>query len=426
MVRFWGRGPNRNSAPRKRSVACSFWPFDRHKKSNTDTYRVSDPSETHSKRSLRSSSKSHSRKRQGGSDLIDTEVNERDLSHLSFSRQPPRLNSAVREQLSKIDDWDFDIFDLSVKTQGRPLYTVCMALMEKEGLLEPSWVINRQKAERFFVAVEATYKGNNHYHNSTHAADVAQAAMIILRAGQTTLNFTKLEVFSLICAAAVHDLGHPGFTNDFLINTQHVNAITYNDRSVNENFHVSSAFRIVSQSEETNIFSGLSRAEYIVARRLIVNAVLATDMTQHMRLLDAFSQGRAEQPDLASWRDADVLLQLVLHTADLCNPCRRVAFSIRWGELICKEFLEQGDAEAQLKLPVTPMCDRSSVIVSTNQLRFIQLLLKPTLEVCRPILGVNFLNMILEHLQETEAKWSDHERRVRSGDSRVDPHLFMW
>ena len=58
--------------------------------------------QTHSKRSLRSSSKSQSRKRQGGSDLIDTEVNERDLSHLSFSRQPPRLNSAVREQLSKV------------------------------------------------------------------------------------------------------------------------------------------------------------------------------------------------------------------------------------------------------------------------------------------------------------------------------------
>lgn len=77
------------------------------------------------------------------------------------------------------------------------------------------------------------------------------------------------------------------------------------------------------------------------ARRLIVNAVLATDMTQHMRLLDAFSQGYAEQPDLANWRDTDVLLQLVLHTADLCNPCRQIEFSIKWGELICKEFLEQ-------------------------------------------------------------------------------------
>ncbi len=46
MVRFWGRA-NRNSAPRKRSVACSFWPFDRHKKSNPDNYRASEPSEVH-------------------------------------------------------------------------------------------------------------------------------------------------------------------------------------------------------------------------------------------------------------------------------------------------------------------------------------------------------------------------------------------
>lgn len=134
---------------------------------------------------------------------------------------------------------------------------------------EPQWVISRTKAERFFVAVEATYRGDNSYHNSVHAADVAQAAMMILKAGQNSMAFSKLEVFSLICAAAVHDLGHPGYTNDFLINTQHHNAIVYNDRSVNENFHVSSAFRIVSQSEETNIFSGLSRAEYVQVSQLL-------------------------------------------------------------------------------------------------------------------------------------------------------------
>ena len=42
----------------------------------------------------------------------------------------------------------------------------------------------------------------------------------------------------------------------------------------------------------------------------------------------------------------------------------------------------QGDAEAQRQLPVTPMCDRNSVIVSTNQLRFIQYLLKVSLLHC--------------------------------------------
>ena len=130
-------------------------------------------------------------------------------------------------------------------------------------LQEPSWVINRQKADCFFVAVEETYKQDNAYHNSMHAADVAQAAMIILKAGRSTVAFSKLEIFSLIIAAAVHDLGHPGYTNDFLINTQHPNAIVYNDRSVNENFHVSSAFRIVTQSEEANIFSGMLRKDFV-------------------------------------------------------------------------------------------------------------------------------------------------------------------
>ena len=53
-----------------------------------------------------------------------------------------------------------------------------------------------------------------------------------------------------------------GFTNDFLINTRHPNAIIYNDRSVNENFHVSCAFRL-AQLPETNIFEGLSRQEFV-------------------------------------------------------------------------------------------------------------------------------------------------------------------
>ena len=150
---------------------------------------------------------------------------------------------------------------------------------------EPEWQISRQKAERFFVAVEATYRAKNSYHNSMHAADVVQAALLILRAAPNSVDFTKLEVFSLICAAAVHDLGHPGFTNDFLINTQHLNAIVYNDRSVNENFHVSSAFRIVSQDKGANIFSGLSRADYVQVGAACFALLSYPDPSSPMHLL---------------------------------------------------------------------------------------------------------------------------------------------
>ena len=35
----------------------------------------------------------------------------------------------------QVGDWEFNIFELDKLTQGRPLYTVCMTLMENEGLL---------------------------------------------------------------------------------------------------------------------------------------------------------------------------------------------------------------------------------------------------------------------------------------------------
>lgn len=43
-------------------------------------------------------------------------------------------------------------------------------------------------------------------------------------------------------------------------------------------------------------------------------------------------------------------------------------------------LLLQGDRERQLGLPVTPACDRATVVVSTSQLRFIDMFLRPLLE----------------------------------------------
>ena len=73
----------------------------------------------------------------------------------------------------------------------------------------------------------------------------------------------------------------------------------------------------------------------------MVNAVLSTDMTQHFKLVEAFSKQQAAQPELAQWEDVDLILQMTLHAADLSNPCRHLQHSIHWGELICCEFLEQ-------------------------------------------------------------------------------------
>jgi hypothetical protein len=48
----------------------------------------------------------------------------------------------------------------------------------------------------------------------------------------------KIHMASFLLAAMVHDLGHPGMNNAFLINSSDKIAVRYNDNSILENYHV--------------------------------------------------------------------------------------------------------------------------------------------------------------------------------------------
>lgn len=100
----------------------------------------------------------------------------------------------------------------------------------------------------------------------------SQASAIILNHVMRTLpDMPRLEIFALLMAAAVHDVGHMALNNDFLINTRHPNAITYNDVSVNENYHASQAFEMASR-EELDIFKGFSVQVRQRARRITLES----------------------------------------------------------------------------------------------------------------------------------------------------------
>jgi hypothetical protein len=83
------------------------------------------------------------------------------------------------------------------------------------------------------------YQGNP-YHNNTHAADVTQTSGVIMRSLNDHLRsssgcklhnsnsseqqgkaaaagLSKLEKFAIIFASAVHDLAHPGVSNQYLV-----------------------------------------------------------------------------------------------------------------------------------------------------------------------------------------------------------------
>jgi hypothetical protein len=90
-----------------------------------------------------------------------------------------------------------------------------------------------------------------------HAADVTQSAMCMIACDKLWQALTDLELLCIIISSCIHDVGHYGVNNDFLVKTQHEWALIYNDTSVNENMHVRVAFEVL-QEVECNIFESMS------------------------------------------------------------------------------------------------------------------------------------------------------------------------
>merc|ERR1719296_68809 len=92
-----------------------------------------------------------------------------------------------------------------------------------------------------------------------------------------------LEEFALLVSAACHDVGHPGVSNDFLVQTSHELAIRYNDTSPLENMHCARLFEIITKPE-TAVFERFSTEQYKEARAICVAAILHTDNIHHMTM----------------------------------------------------------------------------------------------------------------------------------------------
>ena len=58
--------------------------------------------------------------------------------------------------------------------------------------------------------IEKAYNPQNPYHNSIHAADVTQSLGCLLINDEFSSQLSDMELLSMIIAAAVHDVGHPG------------------------------------------------------------------------------------------------------------------------------------------------------------------------------------------------------------------------
>jgi len=248
-----------------------------------------------------------------------------------------------------------------------PISVVSAAVFQRHRLSE-SLQVDPSRLMLLSSTVHEAYLPRNPFHNGTHAADVLYAChLAVVHAEGSESSLAALEPWrlaSLFFAAMAHDLRHPGVTNDFLCATGDPLAVTYNDRSVLENFHTAEAFRLLRAEPGADPFHALDAHTRAAARKLVVGLVLGTDMADHgnqVRELEAagavtLGASEPEGPGL----DRDRLLAILLHFADVSHPWRALGAHVEWSLRLRAEFHAQGDVETALGLPVSPMCKRPS------------------------------------------------------------------
>ncbi|XP_048880049.1 dual specificity calcium/calmodulin-dependent 3',5'-cyclic nucleotide phosphodiesterase 1B-like isoform X1 [Brienomyrus brachyistius] len=310
----------------------------------------------------------------------------------AYTTALPNQPSGVIHRLRDINRWSFNVFALNSASEGHSLQTLFMELITRYELgsrfkIPISYMLS------FLSALEKGYsKHGNPYHSHTHAADVTQTLhCLLLRTGLVHW-LSELEVLASLFAAAIHDYEHTGTTNSFHIHTRSDFALIYNDRSVQESHHVSAAFRLL-QDESMNIFTNLSREEWMELRALVIEMVLATDMSYHLQQVKAL-KACLQQPEGI---EKPKVLSLLLHTADISHPTKPWALHSRWTKALMEEFFRQGDKEEELGLPLSPLCDRKNTLVAESQIGFIDFIVDPTFSLLTDMAEKIVIPLVQEH-----------------------------
>uniref|UniRef100_A0A8C2KXY2 Phosphodiesterase n=1 Tax=Cyprinus carpio TaxID=7962 RepID=A0A8C2KXY2_CYPCA len=291
----------------------------------------------------------------------------------------------LAKELEDFDKWGVDIFKISAYSGNRPLTVAMYTIFQERDLLK-SFKIPVDTFITYMMALEENYHSDVAYHNSIHAADVVQSTNVLLSTPALEAVFTDLEILAAMFASAIHDVDHPGVSNQFLINTNSELALMYNDSSVLENHHLAVGFKLL-QEENCDIFQNLTKKQRQSLRKMVIDMVLATDMSKHMNLL-ADLKTMVETKKVTSlgvllldnYSDRIQVLQNMVHCADLSNPTKPLELYRQWTNRIMVEFFTQGDRERDKGMEISPMCDKHNASIEKSQVGFIDYIVHPLWE----------------------------------------------
>ena len=295
---------------------------------------------------------------------------------------------------------EFNIFDLEKKVGHKNVLPIMgRILLDSFGLINDK-IMPIDKLDSFLISIANQYFATTLYHNSLHGSDITHTICLFFNNSnaEEVCHTKAIDLLSIIVSGLGHDIGHPGLTNNFQVNSLSDLAITYNDNSCLENYHLAKLFKTL-RKEETNIFEKLTTQDFKKIRKKMVPEILATDMAIHGKVINNI---RSKIPEYllednnnsetqkkfelisdinneeTTEEEKQALLDYFIHAADLGHNTKKFSISLKWVELLSKEFWLQGDKEKKMNLSVSFLCDRDNTDVPKSQVGFIGGFVLPT------------------------------------------------
>lgn len=292
------------------------------------------------------------------------------------SKRDMMYPEGLEEEIKTVHQWPCDIHKINKISNGKSLRFVLYEIMQTSGLMA-AFQIAVPTLFSWAEKLEDLYnKRRNPYHNALHAADVVQTLHYIIQQNSVVYWLEDLELLAAIFAAAIHDINHTGTTNNYHIRTKSDLAFLYNDRSVLENHHLSVGFGLLNESNSNILAAVTNDDQWFEFRSIVIEMVLATDMTFHYKHIAEMKEHIANPEKL----DTIQVLSFVLHASDISHSIKPWEIHRKFVDLLFREFFEQGDREHKAGLEISPLCDRNTLHIPDSQITFNKYIIKPTFQ----------------------------------------------
>lgn len=358
-----------------------------------------------------------SRKRCRPGQLFETS----DLQRLCQECDIPvaHIEHVIDVVMSSFGTTDFDVIDLEQYVPGKIVMFVGMLVFKSMDYAED--YIDLQMLPRFFQHIHDRYRSEMPFHNACHAADVLHSLFIMLWNTNLGAKISLHNQIGALLAALMHDMGHVGLTNDFLINSNHSIAQQYPTRAPMESMHIALAVEAMVDPQ-FHVLARMGAVEQAQVLTVVRESILATALCYQRDLLYEVNQVTSEE-----WnREEDcngravlpqklqvLALRLAMHVSDISQTTKTFAQHQQWVTKLEEEHFLQGDFDTQMMYGLCPDYCHRAVWTQTSflesQVSFLKCLAAPAVTTLNHLPWMD-VDQLVQGLHANIAEWEQRRQ----------------